>query len=384
VPRVPSAEPMSRADDATELQRSSRDLEQVRRRLEAWLGCRLPDGARPEVKDLRATSANGMSSETLLFDASWSEGDRVRTEEMVARVAPGDDDVPVFPVYDLERQFRAMQKVAELTVVPVPTVWWYEPDPAAIGSPFFVMSRVHGAVPPDVLPYNFGDSWLFSMSPREQRELQDATVGLLAGLHAVPRPEEEFAFLALDQPGASPLRRHVAKTREWYEFAAADVGRSSLVEQGFHWLEAHWPATEGPAVLSWGDSRIGNVMYRGTRPVAAFDWEMAALGPRELDVAWLVWAHRNFEDLTAEMALPGMPDFLRPEDVVATYRELTAYELCDMEFYLAYSAVQFGIVYLRTGRRSVHFGERAMPEDPDELLINRRPLERVVTDRYWG
>ena len=60
-----------------------------------------------------------------------------------------------------------------------------ELDPAAIGAPFFVMDRVEGRVPPDVMPYNFGmDSWVYDASPEEQRHLQEKSVEVLAALHA--------------------------------------------------------------------------------------------------------------------------------------------------------------------------------------------------------
>ncbi len=370
-----------RAGEVAEPRRSSRDASALRSGLEQWLASQLPAGAEPRVGPVRPTSANGMSSETFLFEATWQEGGRTRHEELVARVAPEDGDCPVFPVYDLRRQFQLLERLASLTTLPVPKVFWYEEDAGAVGSPLFVMSRVEGEVPPDIPPYNFGGNWLFDLGPEQRRHLQDATVGLLASLHAAP--VEAFSFLDLDRPGATPLRRHVANTRAWYEFAKADGGPSALVEAGFDWLEEHWPEEEGEAVVSWGDSRIGNVMYRDLEPVAAFDWEMAALGPRELDVGWLIWAHRNFEDLTEELGLPGMPDFLRPEDVAATYEARSGQRLGDLGFYLAYAAVQFGIVYLRIGRRQVRFGERPMPDDPDELLINRGPLERIVTDSYW-
>ena len=52
-------------------------------------------------------------------------------------------------------------------------------------------------------------------------------------------------------------------------------------------------------------------MYRDFRPVAVLDWEMAGLGPRELDVAWMLFAHRVFEELAGAFGLPGMPDFMR-------------------------------------------------------------------------
>jgi aminoglycoside phosphotransferase (APT) family kinase protein len=323
-----------------------------------------------------------MSSETILFSAEWEESGSRRSEGLVARIAPVPEDVPVFPSYDMVKQAQLISLVGELTGVPVPKVWWTEPGAEALGTPFFVMERIDGEVPPDVMPYTFGDNWLYDASPEHQRRLQDATVGVLAELHAAD--PEPFAFLAFDAPGESPLRRHVAHTRAWYEFCAAAGDRSPLVERCFAWLEEHWPSTEGEAVVSWGDSRIGNVLYRDFEPVAVLDWEMAGLGPRELDVAWLTFAHRAFEDLAAFFELPGMPHFLRPEDVAATYESLTGYALRDLTWYMTYAATQWGIVFLRTGQRAIRFGEQELPEDVDELLRNREPLERMLAGTYWA
>ena len=378
------ADDAERAAQATELTRSSRDRDEVRSRLETWLASRLPPGAAPRITALEGTSANGMSSETLLVDARWHEGGAVRDERLVARLAPGEHDVPVFPSYDLGRQFDAIRLVAEMTDVPVPPVWWSEPDPAAIGSPFFVMGRVDGRVPPDVMPYNFGDSWLYDAAPADQRHLQDATVSVLARLHAVESAAERFAFLAPATAGATPLRRRFAVTRDWYTFAAAGGFRSPLVERTLDWLDVRWPAGETDPVLCWGDSRIGNVIYGGFDPAAVLDWEMATLGPPELDVAWLVYGHRIFEDIAASLDLPGMPGFLRADDVAATYESLTGHAPRDLAWYGTYAAVQFAIVFLRTGARSVHFGEAEMPAAVDDLILNREPLERMLAGAYWS
>ncbi len=361
----------------TEMQRSSRAPDILRARLQDWLRTRHPDAA---ITDLQGTSANGMSSDTLLFDARWTDDSGPRAERLVARVAPDAADVPVFPEYDLTRQYELIRAVGEHTDVPVPAVFWNEPSPEPLGTPFFVMARVDGQVPPDLMPYNFGDSWLFSAAAEQQRALQDATVDLLVRLHEMPVPDGlDFAT-----DGDTPLRRHVAHTRAWYEFVAADAARSPLIDAGFDWLDANWPATEGEAVVSWGDSRIGNVLYQDFAPAAVLDWEMAGVGPRELDVAWLVYAHRGFEDLATLMSLPGMPDFLRRDDVVARYAAASGHELRDLDFYETYSALQWAIVYLRTGARSVRFGEREMPADPDELLYNAEPLRRMLAGTYFS
>jgi aminoglycoside phosphotransferase (APT) family kinase protein len=376
------------ATDVTELHRSSRDRDVMRARFGAWLARRLPAGAAPEITALDGTSANGMSSETLLIDATWAEDGGARApHHLVARLAPDPADVPVFPRYDLPAQFDTIRLVAELTDVPVPPVLWSEPDPEPLGCPFFVMRRVEGRVPPDIMPYNFGDSWLYDASPADRRHLQDATVGVLARLHAIDRAAERFAFLSPEAPGPlapSALGRRLASTRGWYEFAAGDGFRSPLIERAFAWLDDHWPAHEGPPVLCWGDSRIGNVMYDGFDPVAVLDWEMATVGPRELDVAWLIYGHRIFEDIAASMDLGGMPDFLRADDVAATYESVTGHAPRDLDWYGTYAAVQYAIVFLRTGARSVHFGEMEMPPAVDDLIINREPLDRMLAGTYWS
>jgi aminoglycoside phosphotransferase (APT) family kinase protein len=375
-------EPAHGGPEITELRRTSREPEQVRRRLESWLALRLPAGSAPMVTEVHPTEATGVSTETLLFEARWTEGGRARSEHLVARVAPDRVDVPVFPTYDMERQFQVMRLVGEHCSVPVPRVWWLELDARALGTPFFVMGRVEGQVPPDVMPYNFGDSWLYEASAPDRSRLQQSIVGVLAELHGIGHPAQTFAFLEYEQSGATALRRHVADRGAWYEFAAAGL-HSPLIERGLAWLDEHVPADEGPTVLSWGDARVGNVLFRDFAPVAVLDWEMAGLGPSELDVAWLIYSHRAFEDLAAEFALPGMPDFLRRDAVVTAYESISGREVRDLDFYLTYAAVQWAIVFLRTGLRQVHFGEIEMPDDVDALLRNGASLERMLAGKYW-
>ncbi len=76
-----------------------------------------------------------------------------------------------------------MQMVAEHTKVPVPKVLWLETGTDAIGVPFFVMERVDGVVPPDVLPYTFGDNWFFDADVEDQQRLERQAVETVAALH---------------------------------------------------------------------------------------------------------------------------------------------------------------------------------------------------------
>lgn len=367
-------------DAANPVKRSSRDPEVLRGRLEQWLAGVVESTDGPSVGELSGTDANGMSSDTVLFDASWVGRDGTSYKEhLVARIAPDLDDVPVFPWYDMTGQFDTIRLVHELTEVPVPAPRWCETDPTAIGAQFFVMNRVDGHVPPDVLPYPFGDNWLYDATPDNQQRLQRSTVEAVAALHAIDDAPARFPWLERGESGDSRLRRHVAHTRAWYDVVASEGGQSPLVERAFAWLDQHWPASESEPVLCWGDARIGNVIYDDFTPAALLDWEMAGLGPRELDVTWLVAGHLVFQSLTEALGLPGMPDFLRPDDVATHYHSLTGYEIRDLDFFLAYAATQWAIVFLRTGQRQAHFGERELPADVEELIYSRDLLDKLIS-----
>jgi aminoglycoside phosphotransferase (APT) family kinase protein len=368
------------------LQRSSRDRDAVHDRLEEWLTAVLPQGAAPEVSIHDGVQTNGMSSETVLLAITTTEDGARVTREYVARVAPAADDLPVFAEYRLTDQYDAMRLAGELAGVPVPTVGLNEPTGDVLGTPFFLMDRLDGAVPPDVLPYPFGDNWLFDASAEQQARLQRSTVEVLAKLHGIPDAAATFGFLdpaVTGHRGATPLARNLAKTRAWYEYATTTLEaspRSPLIERGLAWLEANLPDTEGDPVLVWGDSRIGNMMYRDFEPVAVLDWEMATLGPREMDLAWLVFAHQVFQEIATMLGLPGMPEFLAPADVVATYRELTGVEIGDLTWFLLHAAVNWGCVFLRTSARQIHFGEIERPEDPESVFHHRPLFERLLEE----
>lgn len=357
------------------LQKSSRDLGRTRADLTAWLAGKLPAGSAPEVTELIAPPT-GQSSEILLFTAEWHDSGVHRVRRLVARVAPQQADLPIFPSYQMEREFQVIRLVGELTDVPVPEAVWVEPDPAAFGTPFYVMSRVDGLIPSDIT-YN-SEGWLCEAGREEQRRVQESTVSALAALHAAPEPERSFAFLQYPQAGDTALGRHVAHARAWYDYAVSFAGRCPLIERGFRWLAANWPADSGETVLSWGDARVNNVIYRDFRPVALLDWEMAGLGPREIDIAWLVGGHRVFQDIAGMLGSPGLPHFLRLEDVATQYEAATGHAVGDIDFYLTYTAIQWAIVFVLAGLRRVHFGEQAMPDDVHDLIINRGPLEQML------
>ncbi|MGW0019052.1 phosphotransferase family protein [Rhodococcus sp. NPDC003382] len=364
-----------------EIKTSETDLDELRGRLEGRLGERLGADAPPRVHNLTRPEHSGMSSISVLFDLDWTKDGAEQTAQLVARLAPEEDAYPVFPGYDLQRQFDVMTAVREHGGIAVPKVRWVETSAGPLGRPFLVMDRAEGVVPVDNPPYVF-TGWLLDADDDTRRAVQSASVKVLADIHAIADPASKFPALVAPD-GQSSLRRHFENECAYYEWTRREDGiRIPVLEKAFDWLEENWPAEPSADVLCWGDARIGNIMYRGTDVAAVLDWESAALAPRELDLGWFIFFHRMFQDIADQFSIPGLPGFLRRSDVVAEYERISGVEVRDLDFYLVYAALRHGIVMSQIMRRRVHFGEMEIPADPDQLVLHHAMLAQLIDDSY--
>ncbi|HEX3788421.1 MAG TPA: phosphotransferase family protein [Pseudonocardiaceae bacterium] len=360
---------------------SARGLDDLSACLARWLGHKV--GADVRITSITRPEGAGLSSSSVLFDASWDTVDgQGDAGAFVARMAPEETSFPVFQSYDLAMQYEVISGVAAASDVPVPRLCWLEPDERPLGTPFFVMQQVLGRVPADNPPYVFA-GWLAEASPAERAGLQQRTVDIVARIHAISDSRDRFPLLAKYAAKGGSLRTHADTQHSWYKWALADDGyRIPVIDRGFAWLAENWPDEVGPDVLNWGDARPGNVIYQGFKPAAVLDWEMAALGPREVDVAWMIFIHRFFQDIGKMFNHPGLPDFLRRADVVESYQEATGHTLRHLDFYLLYAALRHAIVMARIKRRMIHFDGDAVPDNPDDYVLHRDTLDAMITGRY--
>jgi aminoglycoside phosphotransferase (APT) family kinase protein len=350
-----------------------RNLDEVGPELEKWARATIdPNAAVSEA----ASPGNGMSSETVLFEMS-ARGER---ERYAARLAPMPDVYPVFPEYDIEVQAKCMNLVRAHTDVPAPDVRWTELDPKWLGTPFLVMRRIDGDAPPDIPPYVFM-GWVADATPEQRAAMQTHTLEVLAKLHRLTPANADLAFLARPQHGNTALEQQIGHERWYYDWAREGLSYP-LVDATFAWLDEHWP-DEGETVLNWGDARVGNILYRDFAPVAVLDWEMATLGPREVDLAWMIFLHDFFHDMAVRFGMPGMTDFLQRDAVVAEYERLTGHTVRELAWYEVYAALRFAIVSIRTSTRGIAYGTMDAPDDPDDLIMFRNLLEQMLDGSYW-
>ncbi|MEZ5179951.1 MAG: phosphotransferase family protein [Acidimicrobiales bacterium] len=363
---------------------STRDQAELGARICTWLAGQLPEGAHPEVVDVVKPEGTGMSSDTLLFTARWTEGGEAVERRFVARIEPELDKVPVFPTYDLAMQHRVMALVGEATDVPVPEALWFEGDGSVIGAPFFVMARVDGEVPRDVLPYTFPDpNWVLDATPDQRAAMERSAVEALAGIHQITPDTHDLSFLEVDAPGDTSLERHLAHWEGYLEWVTA-TERSPLLDECFAWLRANLPTGPDDPRLSWGDARIGNMLFADHRVAAVLDWEMAAVAPPEVDLGWMAYLHLFFQDLTTDLGAEGLPDFMAPATLARHYREVSGREVGDLTWSIAYAAMRHGVIMRRVTERAVLFGEAVRPDDVDEMIIHRETLRQMLDGTYWA
>ncbi|WP_310961581.1 phosphotransferase family protein [Nocardioides terrisoli] len=358
--------------DRVDLTVHERDPATLREGLEQWLPDVLGHGP-VVVSDLVLPEA-GYSSATVIFAARDAAG----PHQLVARLPPERSSFPVFRGYDFGFQRDVIEAVRRVGV-PAPRVLALESTGEVFGAPLLLFERLEGEVPSDNPPYLFG-GWLLEADREQRRRLLRGSVDVLATVHAA-----DWSSI----PGLSgddALRRHFEDQRAYYAWAVAEDGvRIPVLEDAFDWLEQRWPSTVGDPVLCWGDARIGNLGYTDFVPTAAFDWEMACVGPRELDLGWFCFLHRFFQDIAEVFELPGMPTFLHRDDVATAYRNASGHEVRDFDWYLGYAALRHGNVMCRIKRRMIHFGQDQVPDDPDDYVIHQASLRRLMAGTYdWG
>ena len=343
------------------------DPQEAERSLTRWLATRLPGAEGIAVSGVRIPSASGLSAETVMFDASWRENGVERHEGLVARVQPSGP--AVFPSYHLDVEHRVMKALGEHTPVPVPRAFWQDDDPSVLGAPFLVMGRVDGRIPADDPPFT-AQGWVLDLSPGEQATLNENALQVLAQLHAVDHRALGLDFLDRRHLGAQPLDQQIAYWENTFAWAA-EGEPNPTIEAAFEWIRSNRPSGE-PVVLSWGDARIGNMIFADDLSIAGvLDWEMVGLGSPELDLAWWLFLLRHH---TEGIGAPPPPGFPTTEQTVARYQELTGHEVRNLHFYEAFAGLRLSILMVRAAHMMIAAG--LMP--PDAPMAFNNPASQLL------
>jgi len=110
------------------------------------------------------------------------------------------------------------------------------------------------------------------------------------------------------------------------------------------------------------------------------DWEMATVGPPEVDLGWMVFFHSFFQEMAALAGTPGIPGMFARDHAVEAYESLAGHELLDLGWFEALAALRFGIIVIRTTMRSVAYGLQEPPSEPDDAIIFLPLMRRLLAE----
>ena len=167
------------------------------------------------------------------------------------------------------RREASVMRILRAHGYPVPAILWEEPDPAALGHPFFVMEFVDGRA-------------------RTDDEGLDDMLRALRQLHGLGQPPVDQVAALDDLPaGRGPEQAIDAQLRHWHDvYRSAVTYPIPLLERGFAWLRANLRPT-GPSVIVHGDPGPGNALQDASGVAAVIDWELAHAGDAAEDWAYL-------------------------------------------------------------------------------------------------
>jgi aminoglycoside phosphotransferase (APT) family kinase protein len=229
-----------------------------------------------------APVASGQSNPTWFVD----RGDR----RLVLRKKPLG--ATLASAHAVDREYRVMHALAD-SGVPVPRMVMLDDTPDRLGTPFYIMERLDGAVS--------DESALPGHDPGQRAAIYDDTARVLARLHGV-----DWAAAGLSDFGrhSGYYARQVRRwSRQWTDSRTREDAEIDALTD---WFAANIPADSAITIVH-GDYRIGNLMIApdGRGICGVLDWELSTLGDPLADLAHLMM----FWSLTPDQlgGLNGLP-----------------------------------------------------------------------------
>jgi aminoglycoside phosphotransferase (APT) family kinase protein len=315
-----------------------RDLNQLAAALVGWIGTKMSAAENIRIVNLRYPLGAGMSHETILFDALWSEAAIESSKGLVVRIKPSRHLVYQDDMF--EQQFRLMQLMHSSGHVHVAEPLWFDSDAELLGAPFFVMEQVAGRVAVSYPPYS-QQGWLVDTAPAQRRQLWVDAVTQLAAIQKVPVAGADF----LNLPGefSEDFDQEVDRWRRYLDWVDP-AGTATLLRDGFDRLVAARPGNR-PKGIVWGDARLGNMMISDDHKVAVvMDWEQPSLGGALHDLGWWLCSDHAQTEGRGIPALEGMGS---REETIALWSEVSGKSAADIEWYEAFAMFKMECLGIR-------------------------------------
>lgn len=224
--------------------------------------------------------SGGASKIQMGFTLHWNEPCVGPTAtRLVARMEPAESLNSTSRL----REFELLEAFAG--VIPVPRVYWVDPEGTWFPEPALVYAFAEGTTKPKAVPGKVAGIGT-NYGPELRKRLVPDFVEYLARIHTFDPAKHPFG--AFDRPSLgttqSALWQLNRARRIWEEDRGEEL---PLMEVAANWLERNLPTLDRLSVVH-GDYRSGNFLFdeSSARITTVLDWERGYLGDRHRDLAW--------------------------------------------------------------------------------------------------
>jgi len=261
---------------------------------------------------------------------------RLGDREMVLRRPPFGSNVKT--AHDMGREYRVLSKL-HAAYPEAPRVLFFCEDASILGSPFYLMERIHGIIlrkdPPATL----------SLTPEVARRLSELFIDNLARLHSL-----DYKAIGLGDLG-KPQGYLERQVRGWVKrYLASRTHDLPEVERISDWLVERIPSAI-EATLIHNDYKYDNLVLDPgdiTRVVGVLDWEMSTIGDplSDLGTALAYWVDATDpEDWQNVRWCPSnYPGSLTRAQLVERYARITGRDVSSMDYYLAFARFKVAVI----------------------------------------
>ncbi len=344
--------------------------EAVQARLRDWLEANVAGWSNVRLRPLEVLLGSGFSAEIFFVDVDYDDASGAQSRTLVVRRQPTDLEVVLGS--SLELQGRMMAALDRLKLAPVPDWIGMELDPAVLGNPFLIMGRVDGQSATQNPNYN-STGWIAEMTPAQRGVTWKNAIEAFAQLSKIDWQADGFAFLARAEWGRPGLDQYLGHIEAWYSGCRKDRVMPT-VDAAIAYIRAHEPK-DTPVNVLWGDSTPSNVMFRADGSVSGLiDWELAAMGPSELDLAWWLYFDDLFSRRFGVARLEGLPT---RDESIAIWEAAVGRKAQHLDYYDVVVALRMALVVVGAFDRQVGVGNIA----PENKSLNANFMTLYLAER---
>jgi aminoglycoside phosphotransferase (APT) family kinase protein len=328
---------------------STNEKDALKNTLKHWLSEKIPSARNLQVDEIKVAGAGGFSAETLFLEVSWADdnGQRSAHSMVLRKQITGHD---LFHQAELSFQAQVMERLSQAKLpAPTPELVGLEMNTELLGTAFLVMKRLRGNIAPQNPNYNVS-GWLTELPLEKRTQAWYNGIRAMAAVHKLDW-QDGYQFMARDK--APGIEGYISWLEDWLNWAVA--GRDYPIgDATLKYLKENIPEDASIGVV-WGDGQPSNILFdEKTGDVTGLlDWELATIGPGEIDLSWWLIFDELFSTWLHTPRLEGLPN---REQVIACYEQEVGRPIKHLQYYDVISALRMAIITMRSVDRQVAKG----------------------------